>query len=402
MRTLLVGAVAAMLLPWVVSAQNGQNSDFVVHGTVNIALGNKNGIVVLTDSMQTRGVDQLAEPGQKLFKLDDNTVCAVAGYLSAPTMMPEINSSTSAIIHEYIKESAGQPPQNIVEKLVALKYLLISSLSAIANLRDATGMLTPIKDYRLQLIVAGYDLDGTAKIGRITFRTSEQTLFSFMDDVSLDVMTEKLSLKLNGMTDVADELLRHPESHPEDAVLAQYAGSKQSNEGSSMTVDQLVQLAKRLAFYTSQAHREVGGPNQIAVLTGPHNVKLDQQMFQVPTSSPFHFGVMVDSRFRGANAIKFEPGVHELFVRCQWVGVRQELSGHLFIQNTFANSMLTYEGGRTNFGNSNQVINSVLVVAPLIRPDDETLKGLATAFKWLRIYRDFTATDENLNSPAKH
>lgn len=51
----------------------GQDSDggLVVHGTINVVLGNQNGLVVLTDSMLTAGDHQQPDPGQKLFQLDD-------------------------------------------------------------------------------------------------------------------------------------------------------------------------------------------------------------------------------------------------------------------------------------------------------------------------------------------
>jgi hypothetical protein len=46
--------------------------------TINVALGNENGMVVLTDSMLTAGARQRPDPGQKLFKSDDRTACSLA------------------------------------------------------------------------------------------------------------------------------------------------------------------------------------------------------------------------------------------------------------------------------------------------------------------------------------
>src|SRR5258706_9342798 len=131
MRLRTISALCTMFLPPQL-AFAGQNppDDFVVHGTINVALGNENGIVVLTDSMLTAGAQQRPDPGQKLFKLDDRTVCAIAGFVSAaavsapptspPVAVPDLNTNTSAIIHEYIRQSARQAPQTIAEKLRAL------------------------------------------------------------------------------------------------------------------------------------------------------------------------------------------------------------------------------------------------------------------------------------------
>src|ERR1700735_4007457 len=57
--------------------------DGVSRGTINVVLANQNGIIALTDSMVTAGRKQLREPAQKLFKLDDRTVCTIAGFLSS-------------------------------------------------------------------------------------------------------------------------------------------------------------------------------------------------------------------------------------------------------------------------------------------------------------------------------
>jgi 20S proteasome alpha/beta subunit len=397
MRTLLFAVAVAMFLPFVVLAREEEpNNDFVVHGTVNIALGNKNGLVLLTDSMLTSSGHQLTEPGQKLFKLDDNTVCSVAGFISASTPIDDLNSSTSDIIYQYIRESLAQPPQTIAEKLRALASLLTFNLDAISNVRDATGHPTSIDEYRLQLIVAGYDLDRRQKIGRITLRTSKEhgDLVSFVDEASISIVEEKFIWKLNGIPDVATELLQHPESAPEDVALTQYAAALHDNGGSSLTVQQLVELAKRLAFHTSKAYPDVGGPHQIAIVTAPHKIKIEQQAFPAPTSSPFLFNLFVDGKFTG-NALSFAPGLHALFVRCSWTGARQELDGHLFIGSTFTNSVLTYNGGRVILGDSNRVVSSILLVGPLLRPDDKTVQSLSRTFAWSRILRDFSSGPTN-------
>ena len=60
------------------STQQGQG--IVIRGTLNAALANTNGIVVVTDSIQTSGSHQLTDPGKKLFKVDQDTVCTIAGF----------------------------------------------------------------------------------------------------------------------------------------------------------------------------------------------------------------------------------------------------------------------------------------------------------------------------------
>ena len=94
--------------PGVAFAGDGPNPVFT--GTVNIVLANANGIVVLTDSNQT-GYRPNGEsfttpvPGQKLFRIDDRTVCTIAGFGSTflPTF-PEFTSSAAGVLDRYAAE----------------------------------------------------------------------------------------------------------------------------------------------------------------------------------------------------------------------------------------------------------------------------------------------------------
>lgn len=389
-------AACAMLLAPLISfaGQNGRTpmEDFVVHGTINVALGNENGLVVLTDSMLTGGDGrQLPKPGQKLFKLDDSTVCSFAGFASAPAgtgdaAVPDLYTDTSAIIHEYARQSARLAPQGIVERLRALAFLFDRHLSKIANVRDVLGAAGR---YDLELIVAGYDLDDKPKIGRIVLRAkNESGSFIFkVEEPSLTTVENKLVWKLNGMRTVAEQILGHPESRPNDAVLDQYAASLSDNGGKSLTVENMVGLAKRLADYSSQAYPEVGGPNQIAILRKRHILSIEQPEFPEPSKSLLHFSLIVKSYFRNAGPIRGN-GIPIVFVRCSWIEMQQELDGNYFIGSDFTNSRLLYDGGIVNLKtDTNQVTDSVLVIGPHVKPDDETVRHLAEAFSWSRIER---------------
>src|SRR5882672_4693696 len=71
MRVRIASACCALfLIPLSIVAADSPTDDAVVHGTINIALGNKNGLVVLTDSMvtaiQTAGhIQEVEWNGQK-------------------------------------------------------------------------------------------------------------------------------------------------------------------------------------------------------------------------------------------------------------------------------------------------------------------------------------------------
>lgn len=390
-RQALVGCLV-LLLPLALFAGGKSADDSTVHGTINIALANQNGLVVLTDSMLSAGGHQLPEPGQKLFKLDERTVCSIAGFVSAPAAsqraaVPSLNTSTSATIHEYVRQSMRQPPQTILERMRALAILFRIHLSAIANVRDALGSPTTIESYRFQLIVAGYDLDGKLKVGKITFRTTNDhgALMSEIDEGSITNVEEKLVWKLNGMPDEAAKVLEHPELGPkDDTALNEYATSLSKDGGESLTIPQMVILAKRLAFYTSKVHPEVGGPDQVAVLEKGSAVRIEQPAFADPPPSILHFSLTVNSSFRHSSIV-WARGAAAIFVRCNWDGMQHELDEHYFVDNVFTNSVLIYDGGVTSLGETNRVVNSVLVVGPHVKPDDQNVRGLIKAFSWSRV-----------------
>jgi 20S proteasome alpha/beta subunit len=398
MKVRIASAVCALLFVFLTTLQ-GQNpkDDSVVRGTINVALGNENGLVVLTDSMASvGGVPRPDMPSQKLFKLDDRTVCAIAGFASAPAIsahavspqasLPDLNTSTSAIIHEYVRQSAMQPPQSITERLRTLAFLMSRHLSTIANVRDALGNPTPLDSYRFQLIVAGYDTDDNPKIGKITLRMSNDrgNLTSEIEEAAILNIEKKLVVQLNGMPDVAQEILVHPESKPEDTAINQYAASFAENGGSTLTVDQMVELAKRLAYFTSKVHPQVGGPNQIAVFQRQRSVKIEQQKFPDPPKPLANFSLVVNSHF-SYSGIAIAKGVSAIFVRCSWIGMQRELDGNYFIGNDFSNSALMYDGGVVNLGDTNRVTNSVLIIGPHASPGDGTARRLMKAFAWSQV-----------------
>ena len=368
--------------------------DSVVHGTINVALGNKNGIVVLTDSMLTSGGHQLHSRGQKLFKLDDQTVCAIAGFVSAPAVLPDLSTQTGSAIREYVQASKSLPPQSLAERLRNLAYTFEGYLDLISNTRLASAQTTPLDAYRLQIIVAGYDLDGKPRIGKISLKLVWflDTLEPTVEEATIADISEGLTWKLNGMPDVAIRLLQHPETIPEDPDLKTYKDSMHSDGGSSLTIDEMVALAKQLAHYTALKHPEVGGNNQIAVLTGPHSLKIEQEHFQDPPLPLVNFYLELEGNFADNVSEVSRVANHGIFIRCSFSGMTQiqALDGNFFIGNQFRNTVLTYNGGKVGFDDSNQVSDSILVVGPLIRSDDVTVRKLAQDFKWARILWDFS------------
>jgi 20S proteasome alpha/beta subunit len=365
----------------------------IVHGTINVAFGNRNGMVVLTDSMLTSGNRQLSEPGQKLFKLDEQTVCAIAGFIAAPassgsTAIPTLNANLRAVIQEYVHQSASQRPQTITERLQALAMLIRFRLTTIANVREV--LVGAGGDYRFQLIIAGYDTDGNPKIGKIFLNANNHPwgLTSDVEDFNVFTIKDELIPQLNGMRDVADTILGHPDLYPDDSDIKLYAEAKRENGGSSMTVEQMLALAKRIAYYTAKAHREVGGSNQIAILRRSANVEVTQQTFPNAELGLARFHLSVTSTMQYSDWLPIDESVPNVLVRCDWISSKFHIDNLFFVGCNFKDSVLYYNGGPFSLENINHVDNTALVVGPNVNRDDESLRRLIRDFSWSQvIYR---------------
>jgi len=276
--------------------------------------------------------------------------------------------------------------------LKILASLFRFHLSAIATLRDATGKQTPIGQYALQLLIIGYDSDDKPKLGSIILRTD---LFfnSYIEEAEILSVNEDLVWRVHGMPDVATNILEHPESKPSDQVVRAYAIAMGKDRGRSLRLDQLAALAKRLAYYTSKVHPEVGGPNQIAILHKSSTILIDQPSFPDPPKPLFAFALFVNLGFP-PGAFLFEKGTHGVFVRCQWVGDQNDvtalitrklikLDGNYFIGNIFTNAAVVYDGGPFYFDDSNRPVNSTLFIGPNANRDDKAVQHLVKAFPWL-------------------
>jgi hypothetical protein len=363
------------------------SESFVAHGTLNVVLANENGIVVLTDSMVTIGSQQLHEPGQKLFKLDDRTVCAIAGFAFAggPPTAPALYTESGAIIRDFSKQLAASPPQTINAKLNALAFLFNFYLSAIANIRDASHIPTPTASYTFELIIAGYDTDDIPKIGTIVLRTrDERGLDSEVQNAKIENVGPNLMWKLGGQPDIAQHLLERPESAKDDPVLQAYSASVHSDGGRSLTIDQMKAVAARLAYYTSMTYPSVGGPNQSAVLRKGDLIEVQQPTFRNAAQSPLHFSLFIDSGFEGGG-VMIARGASAVFIRCHFGRQQLALDGNYFLGSEFSSVVLTYDGGITYFDNQNQTSNAVLMIGPHVKPDDPTLRHLIHDFQWSKV-----------------
>lgn len=160
----------------------GPNGQFV-HGTINVVLANGNGIVALTDSMATE-VDsnghsrQSPRPSQKLFVLDDSTVCTIAGFASQDFRpYSGVTTDIESIIYSFAQQLQHKPTVPLVDKLHALESMISVHLELLAATTNIVlgHSSPPTGIYTFELIMGGYDPDGDARIGTFSLKASPGT-----------------------------------------------------------------------------------------------------------------------------------------------------------------------------------------------------------------------------------
>jgi len=341
-----------------------RNDNPVIHGTINIVLANHNGMVVLTDSMLTSGRKQLPTPGKKLFRLDDHTVGAIAGIIYSPSgSYKELDMNTVAIVDDYARQISTGTPIPILQKLRELAFILNTSLTADENTRSANNEAINADDYVLELTVAGYDTDGLLKIGKVTLRSRNMGGDFDSDIASRQIRTVQGGLlhEFSGMPDRAEFIMAHPQTLPRDAAIATYQASLQSDQGESLDLDRMTELAKRLKYYSTRAHPEIGGPNQVAIIQAGKIIKFSQPPF--PNSAPVtRFSLFVGASFSG-RPILFRVDAMGVFIRCHWNNIYVPIDRSFFIGNEFQDSLVAYSGGPLHFDQTNKVVDSEVFIS---------------------------------------
>lgn len=385
-------------------AENQEMSDAVIHGTLNVVFANSHGFVVVTDSMQTVGSGLvLRDPGKKLFQLDDRTVCTIAGFgWETFGSAPEFNTSAAGLIEKYQSELAQNPGKHtFAEKLTSLGFLFKFYLSSAANIHDIVHGPLASDHYIFQLLLAGYDVDGTPKMGSFTLRTTVKTgrdgqpIFeSITEQIEEFPIGKELSSKLAGQPDVAEDILRHPEKSADDPSIARYASSLVTDRGSSLTLKDMEKLAEVLLRRTEKKYPSVGGPRQVALLRGGKVESLRQPEFPKHALPLPGFNLVVGSHFEGPRGIVFGGNIIALFVRNYFKNDDRSIAGHYFFGNEFVDSIIRYDGGPTRFDSSNTVRGSILVLGVNADLRSEVVRHLMKDFAWREV-RQLKSTDSS-------
>jgi hypothetical protein len=366
----------------------------ISRGTVNIALANKNGIVLLTDSVQTlqkQDGPHYVQPVQKLFRLDDKTVCSIAGFASETGLTPpELNTEVAGIIANLRDQLSGKPIAQFDAKLQGIGFLVGFYIDLIANRREVVASgTTPAIAYKFEVILAGYDADGTPKLKKLVITPvvasagDGHNYWSHTSSVEVARVERKLVPLLGGIKVVSQAVLSEPQSFAGSKVVQTYMQATKNDGGESITRDEMVALASYMAAQTAKRTPAVGGPDQINVLANGRIASFDQPQFPDPPR-PMKFALTSGVRITGALNMFTPPDTHLLWIGTQFVGIRNprlRLDGQFFYGCEIRDSIVEYGGGLTGFGNTNTVVNTMILPGYPVVSTTEMLK-IMNGFKW--------------------
>jgi len=392
-RTVLV----CLFSPFFVGSSHGQDTLGPTRGTLITVMGNKQGIVVMTDSRASvadangRFIPAPQHPLQKLIKYDKQIVCAAAGLWRMPArkksepqnnILPGLDIQALGIVQTYrdaLMEKGIH--QSMSETLAGLSAAIRGRFDIQADLNDYLGHSSEeiVNIYRLQLILAGIDTDGEPKIGRIEIGVSRERGFDgqlHWTAHEIEPQDEKgLPPDCRGLTTVEDELVicsagidriekemrARPEKFTQASIMRDFISARDRDHGASLSLDYFKKLGHLFKLETVYSGDErVGDTDQIATIRRKGELELDipQNLQPIKNQTPFTVWICKPgASIRGmAAGVGIVSDIPVIFESCTFLNMQMSLDGNIYMHCTFRDSELIYWGGdNTLFEDDNTV-----------------------------------------------
>jgi len=376
------------------------------HGTVNILLANKNGLVAITDSRLSSDGRPPAS-GQKLFQLDDKTICTIAGaYLVNGPSNPQGGVLGFALVCRSIDQITHDPYwsqlSSVSDKSKALTNgLALAFQSFVIMAQTQARMYGVLAHNDLQVSVAGFDATGLHVIQNKLALDGATGLYG-SSQLARPPVTIGGSFEpfLAGIKNFTEPILENPDqpllglSEADSQAIEIYAKARRADGGASLTLDQMKGLGVAMEKYSEvRDPRLIGGEVESATLSAG-TVTLDVPAsvnkagaLPLPNEARVHLHLLVDVGFSHLTwAIAVPPGALAILVGGSISDAGQQLDRTSFSGITFTNVTFTYAGsGIALFDPGNRVINSTLKLAPGVSPDDPIVRYMLTTFPDLHL-----------------
>jgi hypothetical protein len=372
-----------------------------LHGTVNVFLGNSNGLVAVTDS-RLSSAGQARGYGHKLFRVDERTICSVAGTWAIPGyQFSKINfigaaiiSKTMAAFAERIRTAAWFSSLSVNQKLdlvassVAFRFNVALDLEHIASIRPAALQ-------EIYLTMAGYDRGGLEIVQQALVPTLSKDVIQFIPgQPATSVVKNSLVSKVAGIRDLSESILNNPEKYRSRAgAIARYALAKKQNRTDTLKIPDLIALGLALEKASADSDSsEIGGPPEIAILQNGTISKFDNRFSADEQAKdmaeiqkilvPFHRSGDIEIRGSGHQTFcaVVAGDIGEIFVNGTFSNCTQPLDKIVFANTKFTNVRFTYDGSFFLFGNTNAFDHCVLELGPHADREDPALRALRKAY----------------------
>jgi hypothetical protein len=364
------------------------SQDSVRFGTLIGAYGNKNGIVVVTDSQlatldNNKQLVLVPDPGQKLLRLDDHTVVAVAGveFIRVQTM-ESLNADTLGVIQSFRNGITGKPTFD--QLLNGISAVLQFYLTTLTEIKTQTGLHADEIYSPVEVILAGYDLDGSAKIGKIKIQyvpvhqTAKPDSFIATEVLhKSEPVGDDFVYETGGINDIAEQRLSTPLKRVYNPpALEKYWSALQNHTRKDLTIENLAQLGDSLENETHGKTPFVGGLSQIAILQEGRVRSVEPADFFPPLRIPFAIAVFKDSSFSGGGVLVAKHGRNSVlfYDTVNFSGgasttaifpvANLTLDGNIFVHCTFSDVNVYYDGEQAYFDPSNVFSNSHFLFGP--------------------------------------
>jgi hypothetical protein len=371
-----------------------------IHGTVNVFLANNNGLVVVTDSGLSDEV-HIVDNGQKLFKVDDHTICSIAGWYAdpGPVIKPEVSTNPSypaylavpQIMQTYIS-AVDLSSDSMENKIQLLSKVFASSLLSIVYVNNAAGISSNVS--KSEITVAGYDNNGIIEILQADLNPNIQNgkieKYDIVRKPTIYVSEASGFVPvIRGHDSIAQLILNgsYP-SMDRDPILGYFKTSLASDRGSTLSLEDMEQIAKQIERLTAQHDPFVGGRQQIAELSAGQVSEFSQPISK-PYPNQWRLALKIENiGFMGHDlaALRSNPPFVYLAQNVPIYDMDQPLDGIFFFKSKLIHCRLTYKGFPSSIlDKSNTVVDSTLTLLPGADPNSNFVKQIRIDFPTLTI-----------------
>lgn len=372
------------------------------HGTLNLCIGNKNGVVVATDSCATK-VDAAGNVigreynHQKLFQLDENIVVAIAGYNRASvTFAPEFIAPAAGIIMDYLDEikKRGHRP-TYTEAVMSLSHLIRFHLTSVANVKLFSEGRISRGNYIFQMLIVGRDGD-KVKITKINLSLEVQLgsqglpyLSSVVSNTSESVVNNDLTFVTAGYDPIANQILKEPKRY-KSKIIERYAHLLEQRKTSEMSVTEMLEMVKAIMDVTGQANPGVAPPIQTAVFA-PGRTDMNIPSFPMVERPHLRFNLFIGNSISGMpleRAIKTDSPL--LLISCRFErSVVTLTEQYFYFGSKFVKCSILLNSNRFSFiRNNNTVEGTELVLSKNVDMGNPEIQSLISNFRWKNVRRN--------------